>query len=226
MNTAEDFRLKMAELAVEVLSRRVRQWGMPWPLNKSKALETLEALRREVKRLRYSFLPPEMLIESESMNNIVSLAGGLRRLLIPQVVPKLDVKRQFALAEIRWALSILLGLPLRLRLGSRNYPEFAVDVVGVEVTRIEPLKGTERLKVTRASMGRAAFTVVTNLEDISKGQVRAIAILPPALFGDVISEAMYASDPLPREYLGKRVPRKFLHGEVGGLVVKLLESIK
>jgi predicted RNA-binding protein with EMAP domain len=216
----------MAELAVNYLERRLKQWGMPWPLNKSKALEVVEDTLKRVKRVRYSFLPSKLLVESEDVQRIVENAKVLKTLVIPDMIPKLDTKRMLSLLEIRWALSILLGLPSRLRLGDINYPEHAVDVVGVEVVRVEPLPGTDRLKVTRASTSSLAFTIVTNLDDISRGQIRAAAILPPAVFGDVISEAMYSSDPLERQYLGRRVPRRMLHGELGGVVMRLVEKIK
>ena len=226
MDTANDYRFKMAEYAVGLLERRVKQWGMPWPLNKGRAIELVGEARRLVKRLRYSFLPPEMLVESDEMRRLLEVAGELRGLIVPAQLPKLDTSRYLAFAEMRWALSILLGLPARLRLGPINRPEYAVDIVGVEVTRVEPLPGFERLRLTRASAGRFAFTIVTNIADISRGEVRAAALLPPAVFGDVVSEAMYASDPLPREYLGRRVPRRLLHGEVAAQVVRLTEKIR
>ncbi|MCE4629523.1 MAG: tRNA-binding protein, partial [Desulfurococcales archaeon] len=118
-------------------------------------------------------------------------------------------------------LLILLGLPNRILLGDENHPEYAVDIVGVEVTRVEPLENTENLKVTRGSAGKAVFTIVTNLEDIKVGQVRAAAILPPAEFKGVISEAMYSSDPIDKNYIGKRVPRKLLSPEVKGKIISL-----
>ena len=223
MDTANDYRILMAEYALGVLERRVKQWGMPWPLSKGRALDLLGEMGRLVKRVRYSFLPPDQLLESEDLRGLVERARELARLVLPgQPVPRMEERHRLGLAEMRWALSILVGLPSRIRLGPSNYPEYAVDVAGAEVTRVEPLPGADRLRVTRASIGSAVFTVVTNITSIREGEVRAIAILPPAVFRGVISEAMYSSDPIERKYVGKRVPRRLLSGEVAAKVIALL----
>ncbi len=213
----------MALYAVEVLERRVRQWGLPWPVRRQEALGVISEARKRLLRARYSFLPADMLAVSEDVEWVAGAARRLAGLLIPAQRPRLEGGQAMAFAEIRWALSVLAGLPSRIRLGDDNRPEWAVDVVGVEVVRVEDLPGT-RLKVTRASAGRAAFTIVTNIQEIKPGQVRAAAILPPAEFSGVISEAMYASDPIDRRYLGKRVPSRLLSGEVAAAVRRLVEG--
>lgn len=223
MDTANDYRILMAEYALSLLERRAKQWGMPWPFKKGRALELVSSIGKTLKRIRYSYLPPEDLVASEDMQALVSLARELAGIMLPgQPVPRLEERHKLALAEMRWALSILIGLPARIRLGPANRPEYAVDVVGAEVSRVEPLPGADRLRVTRASIGSAVFTVVTNIESIREGEVRAIAILPPAVFRGVISEAMYASEPIDGKYVGKRVPRKLLSGEVAAKVISLL----
>lgn len=178
MDTANDFRLLVAEDAVARLERRIRQWGMPWPVNKSKALELVEQARKALLRLKYSFLPSKMILENEELKTIVDSAVQLRGLIFPEVLPKLEGSRRMALAEIRYSLSILLGLPNRIRLGEDNHPEWAIDVVGVKVTRVEELKGATNLYYTRAAAGNVAFTIVTNLREIREGEVRAAAVLP------------------------------------------------
>lgn len=221
MDTAHDYRILAAEDAIERLSRRIRQWGMPWPFNRNKAVEYLEDIRKSLLKIKYSYLPANLILESEELKNIVEKTRQLKDTLLPETIPKLDGGKAFALAEIRYALLILLGLPNRILLGDENHPEYAVDIVGVEVTRVEPLENTENLKVTRGSAGKAVFTIVTNLEDIKVGQVRAAAILPPVEFKGVISEAMYSSDPIDKNYIGKRVPRKLLSPEVKGKIISL-----
>jgi len=221
VDTAHDYRILAAEDAIERLSRRIRQWGMPWPFNRNKAVEYMEDIRKNLLKIKYSYLPANLILESEELKNIVEKTRQLKDTLLPETIPKLDGGKAFALAEIRYALLILLGLPNRILLGDENHPEYAVDIVGVEVTRVEPLENTENLKVTRGSAGKAVFTIVTNLEDIKVGQVRAAAILPPVEFKGVISEAMYSSDPIDKNYIGKRVPRKLLSPEVKGKIISL-----
>ncbi len=221
MDTANDYRILVAEDAVERLERRLRQWGLPWPFNRAKAMASLEKARKSLMRIKYSYLPHRDLLESEDLKTLVAEARRIRELVMPETLPKLEGGRALAFAEIRYALSILLGLPARIALGDSNYPEYAVDVVGVEVVRVEELAGTENLMYTRASAGKAVFTIVTNIRSIKPGEVRAAAILPPVEFAGVISEAMYSSDPIDKSYVGKRVPRRLLSPELRAAVMRL-----
>jgi predicted RNA-binding protein with EMAP domain len=222
-DTSRDYRILMALYAVSILESRIRQWGMPWPIKKQAALQLVADARKHLLRARYSFLPPRMLADSEYVASIGRIAEELISALIPEQRPRLERGQALAFAEIRWALSILKGLRRRLLLGDDNRPEYAVDVIGVEVTRVEPIKGT-RLYATRASAGPVAFTIVTNIAGIKPGEVRAAAVLPPQEFSGVVSEAMYASDVLDRSYIGKRVPPQLLSGEVAAIVRRVTEG--
>lgn len=224
MDTANDYRILVAEKAVALLDRRIRQWGMPWPVNKQRALTLVDEARKMLLKAKYSFLPSRDLAESEEIRRVAENAKSLASMIIPEMLPKLDGSRRMAFAEMRWALSILAGLPARILLGDANHPEYAVDVVGVEVTRVERLEGSDNLYVTRASAGKAAFTIVTNLADVKPGQVRAAAILPPVEFHSVISEAMYSSDPIDPAYVGRRVPRRLLHPDLRAAVIRLVSG--
>jgi len=223
VDTANDYRILVAEHALALLDRRLRQWGMPWPLNKQQALREVEEARKALLRAKYSFLPYRDLAESPEIARVAEAGRKLAEMVLPRApAPRLEGGKRLAFAEMRWAISILAGLPQRILLGEENHPEYAVDVVGVEVTRVERLQGTENLYFTRASAGKAAFTIVTNLDSVKPGQVRAAAILPPAEFAGVVSEAMYASDPLPERLVGKRVPRRLLSPEVRAQVIRLV----
>ena len=224
VDTANDYRILMALHAVDVLRRRVSQWGLPWPIKKRDALEAVEEARRRLLRVRYSFLPSDMLADSDDVEYVVGTARRLASLLLPETRPSLRGGQELAFAEVRWALSVLAGLRERILLGDANRPEWAVDVVGVRVVRVEPAPEGEGLRVTRASAGRAAFTIVTNLRDVRVGEVRAAAILPPAVVGGVVSEAMYSSGPLDGRYLGKRVPSRLLSSELAGVIRRILEG--
>jgi predicted RNA-binding protein with EMAP domain len=223
VDTARDYRLGMALHAVGLLERRLRQWGLPWPVKRQEALSIVAEARKRLLRARYSFLPASMLAESDDVEWVRQAASRLKEMLIPEQRPRLQPGQELAFAEIRWALLILGGLPARIRLGEENRPEWAVDVVGVEVVRVEDVPGT-RLKATRASAGVAAFTIVTNIQAIRPGEVRAAALLPPVEFSGIVSEAMYASDPIDRRYIGKRVPSRLLSGEVAAAVRRIVEG--
>ncbi len=225
MDTARDYRILVAEDAIARLERRVRNWGLPWPINRRKVMDEIAEIRRNLLKLKYSYLPVDLILESGELKTLVEKARSLAQELLPKSTaekPKSPSGR-LALAEIRYSLSILGGLPVRIRLGEENKPEYAVDVLGVEVTRVEDL--TENLKVTRASAGSIAFTIVTNIKDIRVGEVRAAAILPPVEFHGVVSEAMYSSDPIKERYVGKRVPSRLLHGELASMVIRIAEVV-
>jgi predicted RNA-binding protein with EMAP domain len=226
VDTANDYRILVAEKALEILEKRIKSWSLPWPIRKREILDIINNIRRDLLRIKYSFLPSEILVESEETKRIVSASKLLMQSLLNKEVTKgfqiKSIGQKLALAEIKYSISVLLGLPKRMALGDENVPEYAVDVMGAEVTRMDKL--TEKLKVTRASVGTFALTVVTNLEDIKVGQVRAVAILPPMEFHGIISEGMYSSGPLEDKYIGKRVPSKFLSNELRAKVLEIVRK--
>ncbi len=221
MVEADDFRFLVTEDAISRLENIVKTWGLPYPVYKNEALETLRKLRSSFLKVKYSFLPAKMLVFTEDYRRMEKEAGRLKEMLLPRTPQKLQPRQAYRLAEIRYALWILLGLRNRLLLGDENVAEFAVDVVGVEVTSVARHPELEKLYVTRATTGTAVFTIVTNIKDIRVGETRAAALLPPAMFGDVVSEAMYASDPLPEKYRGRRIPLDLLSGEVRAWVMRI-----
>ncbi len=224
MDTANDYRVLMALHAVEVLRRRVAQWGLPWPVRRQEVLGIVGEVKSRLLKVRYSFLPSDMLADSDDVDFVVESARRLASMLLPGQKPRLRGGQELAFAEVRWALSVLAGLRGRILLGESNKPEWAVDVVGVRVVRVEPAPEGEGLKVTRATAGQAAFTIVTNLDEVSVGDVRAAALLPPAVVGGVVSEAMYSSSRLEERYVGRRVPSRLLSSELAGVIRRILEG--
>ncbi|MCE4606384.1 MAG: hypothetical protein F7B59_03520 [Desulfurococcales archaeon] len=226
MDTRNDYRILLALDAYDRLEKRVRSWVLPWPIEKGKAMNALSGIHKDLLKLRFSFLPYRMILESQELNDLVSEARLLYSLLFPRESSSIHVpaKGVHAVAEVKYALSILLGLPSRIRLGDDNVPEHAVDILGAEVVDVDELG--EGLKETRASTGSFALTVVTNIGDIRKGQVRAIAILPPVEFRGVVSEAMYASDVISSELIGKRVGVDLVDRHVRAIVIDIARNIR
>ncbi|MEB3786888.1 MAG: tRNA-binding protein [Desulfurococcales archaeon] len=226
MDTKNDYRILVSLEACGRLEKRIRGWSLPWPIEKGKALNAVVDIHKALLKLRYSFLPYEMILESRELSKVVEKTRQLHSLLFPRESKSVHIpaKALFPLAEIKYALSILLGMPYRVKLGEENMPEFAVDVIGAEVVEVDNL--TSDLKVTRASTGSFALTVVTNIKDIRRGEVRAIAILPPVEFHGVISEAMYASSIIPRSLVGRRVNLEYIDSHVRAAVIDLARSVK
>ncbi len=224
MDTAKDFRILIAEDALERVENRIRKWNLPWQINKHRVLEIVRDIKKSLFKIKYSYLPAKILLDSDDLRKLVLKTQELATSIRPPPTIHLDRNQKYILSEIRYALMILSGLPRRIRLGDDNHPEYAVDVVGVEVIRVEKLERSENLYYTRATTGKTALTIVTNLQTIKVGQVRAAAILPPKEFMGVISEAMYSSEPLTRDHIGRRVPRRLLSAELKARIIELAEN--
>jgi predicted RNA-binding protein with EMAP domain len=226
LDTKNDYRLLVSLDACHRLERRVKSWSLPWPIEKGKALNTVSHICKALLKLRYSFLPYRMIIESSELAEVVDKSKSLYSLLFPPEHKSTSIqsKSKLPLAEIKYALSILIGLPYRMKLGEDNLPEHAVDIIGAEIVDVNDL--TDGLKVTRASTGSFALTVVTNIKDVRRGETRAIAILPPVEFHGVISEAMYASNVIPARFVGRRVDLDLIDSHVRGLVIDLVRRIR
>ncbi len=223
MDVSKDPRLLVAEEAVRRLERILAGWRLPWRLDKENTASLVREAKRIVYQLRYSYTPPRILASTGEVERLRDIAGGLAgQLLNPPPGAELALSQRLTLAEARWAINILGGLAARLRLGDEPKPEYGVDVVGVEVTRVEELGPS--LYATRATTGRIVLSIVTNIRDIGEGQVRAAAILPPRLFGEVISEAMYSSGPIDKGLIGKRVPTSLLDTGLAGAVLAIVSG--
>ncbi|MCE4615192.1 MAG: hypothetical protein F7B60_06665 [Desulfurococcales archaeon] len=226
MDTRSDYRILLALDACERLERRVRNWILPWSIEKGKAMNARQSIHKDILKLRFSFLPYRMILKSFELKDTVDEAKLLYNILFPLESKSVHIpaKSLYAAAEVKYALSILLGLPMRIKLGEENVPEHAIDIVGAEVVDIEDLgKG---LKVTRASTSSFALTIVTNIIDIREGEVRAIAILPPVEFNDIISEAMYASNVVSRELVGKRIGVGLVDSHVRAIIMDIAKNTK
>lgn len=223
MVVAEDYRFLVAEDAVNRIENKIKVWGLPYPLNKSLALDYVKKLRSTLMKIKYSYLPHNMLISLEDFRVLEQLTRELASTILPPKNTKIETtSARHSVAELRYALSILLGLRSRIALGDDNIPEYAVDIVGVEVGYVEKHPKAEKLLVTRAGTEHFSLTIVTNISAIKKGEIRGVAVLPPVVFFDIVSEAMYCTDPLDRGFKGKRIPSNLIHRAE---VINVIEAI-
>lgn len=221
-DTRNDYRLLVAEHAVDLLEKIVAVKAIPVPTNWGKASVLVREVRGIVKRMRYSFLPATMLARSSDAERLKQVVKDLASLLFPQQWAE-ELKRlkknRLQVAEAKYALRTLYGLPSRLALGDDNNVYYAVDVECVRIVSVEKHPSAKNLFVTHAT-GIYRYVIVTNIADMKRGEVRAAAILPPREFGGIVSEAMYCSDPLGEECNpGKRAPREAVRvGEVAAVI--------
>ena len=228
MDTKNDYRVLVAEEAVQRLEKRVKTWGLPYPINKHKALELVHDIRSSLLKIKYSFLPGELLVKSDEVRVLEEKTRELAGLLLPKGVslPK-QARIQLMVGELKYCLWTLLGLRNRFLRGEDNRPEYAVDIIGVEIVSVQKHPGARSLWILKAGTEKYGFTVITNIAGVKKGEVRGVVILPPAEFMGVVSEAMIATDPLPLEYKGKPVPYDRVHlSEVRNKVEEIVRSLR
>ncbi|UXD21358.1 tRNA-binding protein [Ignicoccus pacificus DSM 13166] len=187
MPSHEDPRYLLSWWGMEKVERVVRNPGKP--IDKGKAQRLLQEMWSELKKLRWSGLPSDMAADmalplaekAKEMREVLGLKGEIKDL----------VK-----AQASWALWYVQTLPQRLKRKEEVDPGEAVDVFSGEIKSVEKHPNADKLKVTRVAIGNLALTVVTNIEDVKEGQVRAVALLPPADLRGVVSWGMFCSDPL------------------------------
>ncbi len=221
-DTSKDYRLLLVKDAVERLDRIVRVWSLNYPIRKSKVTELVKKVRGTVDSLLYSYLPLTYLVKHDALSALRELGERLAQELLPPKGAVLDKRTKFYVAEIRYALLQIINLRPRLLLGEENRPEYAVDIVGVEIASVSKHPSTSKLFITKAGTQKFGLTIVTNIENVRKGEVRAAAILPPREFFGVVSEAMYCSEPIPRDYVGKRPPSTLLDVKAIASVVEAI----
>ena len=226
-DTPHDYRLLLVKEAMQRLEKIVSVWNLNYPIHKNKALEIIKNAKKVVDRILFSYLPLEFLINDESLKDLSSLAKDLTKELLPPKGVSLNPKSKELVAEIKYCLLQMINLKPKLMLGKENRPEYAVDIVGVEIVSVSKHPKAQRLYVTKAGTTSYSFTIVTNISNIKKGEVRAAAILPPKNFYGVISEAMYCSDTLPKEWIGKRPPSDMIFTkEVAAAVEELAREVR
>ncbi|MCD6324369.1 MAG: tRNA-binding protein [Desulfurococcales archaeon] len=210
MDTSKDYRLLLVRDAVSRLERIVRVWNLNYPIHKNVVLQKLREARRFSEEILHSYLPLSYLITYEPVTKLQDLGKELAKLLLPPKGVSVSGKSKLHVAEIKYCLLQLINLKPKLALGEENKPEYAVDIVGVEIASVTKHPNASKLYVTKAGTAAFGLTIVTNIESVRKGEIRAAAILPPREFFGVISEAMFCSDPLPKEFLGKRPPQNLI----------------
>ncbi len=148
-------------------------------VNRKALVEALEALESKVQSVRYSYMPPEDVAEN----------------LKPEAERVVECVEGVEDPELRWLaeyLELLTGSFLSRELEDEAD---AVPCVAVRVLNVEDHPGADDLKVTVVDAGRfGKRTVVTNLRDVSEGDVMALALLPPREFSGVVSEGMFCGE--------------------------------
>lgn len=224
LDTRNDFRILVAEDAIDRLEKSVRGKRIPYPFDKHRALSLLRKIRANVMKIKFSLMPSEMLIYQDFVIAVNRDAVELAKIILPREKPaNIQHSQALLLAELRYALRILIGLPARLALGDENRPEYAIDIEAVKLLSVHKHPNADRLYIARGKGRYTVYTIVTNIPDVRVGEIRAVAILPPAGIRGEISEAMICSGPLEGVEVGKRPPLDMIYSKE--VVAKVYEIV-
>jgi len=224
MDTANDYRILVCEATLNKLMKLINASRIPYPVKKEKAVSSIRELHSSLMAIKYCYLPASELTKSDLLKDYESKVFILTDALSGKPLKKLSETEELVVDEVMWALNFLKGLRSRLELGEDNKMEYAVDVLGAEVVSVSKHPNADALWVTRAETFDKAFTVVTNIPDIRKGEIRCVALLPPVNLRGVVSEAMYCSKPLDSSFKGRRIPSDKL--EVKELRMQIEQFLK
>lgn len=206
MDTSNDYRILIAEVAIKNLQDIIRNRRLPFSIRRDEILKKIKNIQSKLMVIKYSFLSNDILISSQQFKDFLEHVNSLADELMPKI-NNLEYSNNYIIVWIKWIIRTLLGLQFRLLL-SGNYPDYAVDILGVRINSVIIHESIRNLNVLRVSTDEEGFTVVTNISNIKRGEVRAVAILPPKEFKDIISEAMVCSQPLSEKYYGIRPERE------------------
>ena len=222
MDTSRDYRILVAEKSIGVLEDIVRLHKLGLPLNWGIVGNLVREAKTLLLKLKYSFLPWPDIVRSPELSRLKEVSKELARQMLQKDLLQRFKPDPLVVAKTKYVLRILYGLQHRLALGEENKPWYAVDIEGVEITSIHKHPNADKLYITKAE-GLFLYTIITNIQDIKKGEVRAAAILPPTNIRGELSEAMYCSKPLPRGYKAKRPPENLIYTkEIASIIYNIV----
>ena len=226
LDTARDFRILVAEDALNKLEDIIKYHRLNLPINWNRVYNIIRETKSCLLKIKYSYLPSKNLSKTNEIKNLQNYSIELaRHLLDKQLIQKFRPD-PYNLAIVRYCLRIIYGLKYRLMLSDDNKPFYAIDIEGVKIVNVYRHPKAEKLYITKAE-GLFPYTIITNIETIRKGEVRAAAILPPLIIRGELSEAMYCSDPIPAKYKGKRPPEKLINtSEINSIIYTIVSRIQ
>lgn len=199
-DTSKDYRLLVANKSVELFTRALDGKTFKGHWQKRKALDEAEAIQRELQSLLYSYIEPQDLIQSPSLDiieekikQIYDYLGGegwnhkFRNLATKDEREKLDEN----IAKVKFFLDTFSGLRKRISLGPINDPVIGIDIFVGEIMSVGKHPKADKLMISNVNLGTQAITVITNDLDIKEGNKVGVSMLPPTAFQGITSEGMF-----------------------------------
>ncbi len=176
MDTANDFRILMAEKGLEELQRIGQSLQIQ---GRKKFLDAVKMMASEIQGVKYCYLQPEDILQMESFRKIVETASSLRR--------NLTELRDFNTITADYWLEYLESLPELMERGEIGRAYEAIRFFAGEIVS---RSGLDSLWLCVFDCGER-LEIVTNNEEFRQGRKAIISYLPPRKFDKIVSRGMF-----------------------------------
>ncbi|WP_323736746.1 tRNA-binding protein [Methanosphaera sp. ISO3-F5] len=199
-DTSKDYRLKVAEKAVEQFIRVVEGSNLRGSWNKKQVRLIAKNMNPELQTMYYSYLSPQELADTPQMKNllnsvdeIIENLGGedYSRKFLSELNREEREKLDLPLSRMKFFFNTIRGLPERLMLGEIDDPVIGVDIKVGELVSVSKHPDTDTLMICNVNLGKRAITVITNDTSVKDNDRVAVALLPPSVFMGISSEGMF-----------------------------------
>ncbi len=217
----KDPRLLVAEMGLRSLRNSVFTRSRMRPgLGKNEVNGLLDMMESKLMELKYSYMAPENMRMSQQL---VELVDGAKQLYIGYAEAASTGMEDMARAQLMWAFGIFSGLGRRLN-NPGTKPIHGIDLVAVKIRNIGKCDGGENLFTTRCIVGPRELSIVTNIKGLGSSDTLAAALLPPAVVGGTVSEAMFLGSEKIDMESGMFIPEDTVNiKEADGLLFSLLQ---
>ena len=177
MDTANDFRIRLAERGLKELEKVINSIRVQ---RRKDLFKKVREMINEIQIVKYSYLSPNELIDFESFKKIVEIAKSVRDHVK-------QAERDFNSRLADYWLEYITDLPNLMKRGEISKPYEAIRFFSGVITNRQNING---LWFCNVDCG-FRMNVVTNNEDFKPNDYVVIAYLPPREFKGHISEGMF-----------------------------------
>ena len=172
-DTSKDYRLKVAEKAIEQFIRVIEGSNLRGSWNKKQVKLIAKNMNPEIQTMYYSYITPQELSKTPQMEkllsdveDIIENLGGedYSKKFLSELNREDREKLELPLSKMKFFFNTIRGLPDRLMLGE-------ID--------------------DNVNLGKRAITVITNDLTVKDNDKVAVALLPPSAFMGISSEGMF-----------------------------------
>jgi len=177
MDTANDFRIRLAERGLNELERLINAIRVQ---RRKEIAKEIKSMQSEMQIIKFSYLNPDELLELENFKNIINKAKELREILR-------NAEKDFNWKLADYWLEYLTDLPKLMLRGEISKPYEAIRFFSGEIVN---RKQIGKLWLCSVDCG-FRMEIVTNSDQFKPNTFAVIAYLPPREFDGYISEGMF-----------------------------------